>query len=507
MNKEKSPNPTPHIDEPHSKALPCLYTTANHKKRLNQTMNTLSIRSKLFIAIFLACALAVTSGAALFHFRTQKAFQEYRQTLDKNYLDSLAAELESFYAETGNWEALKSRRVWRRLQRASGQQARQLSEPNSLPRDRIRPGRHRRHTASRTILYDENKNYIQGWRRAALVPELLYPLQYDEQIIGYLGLYKRERSNNSTEDERFFGQLNKTLLMVALLTLLSSFLIAFLLSRKLVKPIHSLRRSSNELASGNYTTRIEVQSHDELGLLSHDFNRLAETLQEHEKSRRQWIMDIAHELRTPLSILRGEIEAIQDGISKANPQTIQSLHQEALHLQRLVEDLYTLSVSDSGSLTYHNTRLNIAGLLRETLVQFESQLAEKQITLSTDIIEAVDFNGDAQRLQQLFQNLLRNTLRYTDAPGQLQVQLSATTSEIIITFADSAPGVPAESLPRLFDRLYRVESSRNRATGGAGIGLSICYNITQAHGGNITADASALSGLQLTITLPRSATK
>lgn len=290
--------------------------------------------------------------------------------------------------------------------------------------------------------------------------------------------------------------------MVGLLTLLSSFLIAFLLSRKLVKPIHSLRRSSNELASGNYGTRIDVHSHDELGLLSHDFNRLAETLQEHEKSRQQWIMDIAHELRTPLSILRGEIEAIQDGISQADPQTIQSLHQETIHLQRLVEDLYTLSISDGGSLTYHKKPLDLAELLQDTLAQFTNQLQEAQLTLTREIKDSVSFEGDPQRLQQLFQNLIRNSLRYTDMPGKLHVTLNTTADQVIITFSDSAPGVPTESLPRLFERLYRVESSRNRATGGAGIGLSISYNITQAHGGLITAEPSPLGGLSVIITLP-----
>lgn len=471
-------------------------------------MNKLSIRSKLFIAIFLACALAVTSGATLFHFRTQQAFQEYRQTLDENYLNSFAAELENFYQDNNNWAPLKDRRVWRQLQRASGRQARQLSrQQEQPPRHRGRPGRRSaQHAASRTILHDSNKAYVQGWRRAAQQPELLYPLKQGDKIIGYLGLYKRQPANNSEEDKRFFSALNKTLLLVGLLTLLSSFLIAFLLSRKLVKPIHSLRRSSNELASGNYATRIKVHNHDELGLLSHDFNRLAETLQEHEKSRRQWIMDIAHELRTPLSILRGEIEAIQDGISEADPQTIQSLHQETLHLQRLVEDLYTLSVSDSGSLTYHKTNLNLADLLKDTLAQFDTPLKEAQINLTSNIAATAHIEGDPQRLQQLFQNLLRNTLRYTDAPGQLHVTLTSTPEQLSISFEDSAPGVPDEALPRLFERLYRVESSRNRATGGAGIGLSICHNVVQAHGGRITAESTPLGGLKITTTLPCSAT-
>lgn len=351
------------------------------------------------------------------------------------------------------------------------------------------------------MLYDAQYNPVQG-RPRDKPPGLQLELKLADKTIGFLGIYPRRESGNSEEDERFISEQNRTLLMAGLLTLISSFGIAWLLSRQLVKPIESLRQSSSELASGNYDTRIKVQSRDELGLLSEDFNRLAETLQKHEHSRRQWIMDIAHELRTPLSILRGEIEAIQDGISEPDPATIQSLHHETLHLQRLVEDLYTLSVSDSGSLTYHKTRLDIAAVLKDTLTQFDSRLREKMLTLSTDIRQPVYCQADPQRLQQLFKNLLRNSLRYTDAPGKLHVSLHISAGQAVIAFEDSAPGVPDESLPRLFERLYRVESSRNRATGGAGIGLSICYNIVQAHGGHITADHAPLGGLKITVTLP-----
>lgn len=468
-------------------------------------MNTLSIRNKLFIAIFLACALAVSSGAALFHFRTQHAFQEYTKTLDKHYLDSLAFQLENFYDEHNSWALIRDRTVWRRLQRLSGQQARQAAASGADNPERRPPNERRlpreRSTSFRTVLYDANNNHLQG-RLRETPPELRMELRQDNVTIGYLGLYPRRESGNTIEDERFLSQLNKTLIMVALLTLISSFGIAWLLSRQLIKPIQSLRRSSSELSSGNYATRIEVQSRDELGLLSADFNLLAETLQKHEHSRRQWIMDIAHELRTPLSILRGEIEAIQDGISTADPATVQSLHHETLHLQRLVEDLYTLSVSDSGSLTYHKTRLDIAELLTETLAQFEPQLQEKLLTLSTDIKQPAYCHVDPQRLQQLFKNLLSNSQRYTDTPGKLHISLKTEAEQIVLNFEDSAPGVPDESLPRLFERLYRVESSRNRATGGAGIGLSICYNIVQAHDGHINAEHAQLGGLKITVTLP-----
>ncbi|PID49631.1 MAG: hypothetical protein CR991_06320 [Proteobacteria bacterium] len=291
-----------------------------------------------------------------------------------------------------------------------------------------------------------------------------------------------------------------------MLNALISLLVTFLLSRQMVKPISLLRRGIRELTDGNYATRIHTVGCDELGQLSHDFNHLAARLQQHEQARQQWMMDITHELRTPLSILRGEIEAIQDDINTANPQTIQSLHQETLHLQRLVDDLYALSMSDNGALSYQKERVDIIQILRDSINQFTQRFHEQALELNTDTLlkQAVYLHGDAQRLQQLFHNLLKNSLRYTDSPGLVHIsaQLELDKHTITIIFEDSAPGVPNDSLPKLFERLYRVEHSRNRTTSGAGIGLSICHNIVTAHNGAIQATHSHLGGLKITLRLP-----
>jgi two-component system sensor histidine kinase BaeS len=227
-------------------------------------------------------------------------------------------------------------------------------------------------------------------------------------------------------------------------------------------------------------------------------------LQQNEASRKQWIADIAHELRTPLAILRGEIEALQDGINQPDASTLASLHQEVSHLQRLVSDLYDLSMSDSGALSYRKESLDLIALLQETLTLHSTPLQEKglHIGLAGLSQQPVRIQGDPQRLQQLFKNLLENSLRYTDKPGQLQVSTQLQASMVTLVFADSLPGVPEDALPHLFERLYRVESSRNRATGGAGLGLSICYNIVEAHGGKISAAHSALGGLEIRVNLP-----
>ncbi|HPY41578.1 MAG TPA: ATP-binding protein, partial [Thiolinea sp.] len=447
-----------------------------------------------------ACSVAVAAALSFVHFQFRYTYLEFVRQQENEHLQQLKSALLTYYAKQGNWESLKNdRRQWFQLQRP----LRELTETNDLPPapslNRLTQFDVRR----RTVLLDAHHQLIQGIQLKT-PPEVEFKLEFNQQLIGYLGLYQRTGFSESSEDAKFLEKQNRTLFIIALMTLGGSMLVAFLLARQLVRPIQRLRFSTSELAAGNYATRVAEVGKDELGQLSSDFNQLAERLQQTEQARKQWIQDIAHELRTPLSILRGEIEAIQDGIALADEATIHSLHQEALHLQRLIEDLYTLSMSDSGALTYHKVAIDLLPVLQESLNQFEHSFQEHGLQLGRKIPShwTAIVQGDEQRLQQLFHNLLKNSLRYTDAPGTLEVSARESAETIEICFQDTPPQVPDEALTHLFERLFRVESSRSRLTGGAGIGLSICHNIVEAHGGSIAASHSPLGGLQITVKLP-----
>jgi two-component system sensor histidine kinase BaeS len=271
-----------------------------------------------------------------------------------------------------------------------------------------------------------------------------------------------------------------------------------------VRPIRNLAAATREVASGHYDTRLPVRSSDELGRLARDFNAMAGTLESHEKARRGWIADISHELRTPVAVLRGEIEALLDGIRPITPERIRSLHGETLRLHRLVEDLYQLSLSDLGALTYRKEPLDPADLLRRVIETYRPAFQDKGLGISlhlpADLKQRIF--GDRERLEQLFTNLVENSLRFTDPGGQLRISGSGEGDRVVIEFQDSPPGVPEAELERLFDRLYRLESSRSRASGGAGLGLAICKNIVEAHSGTISAQASPWGGLLIRISLP-----
>ncbi|EKD40360.1 MAG: hypothetical protein ACD_75C00075G0001, partial [uncultured bacterium] len=266
-----------------------------------------------------------------------------------------------------------------------------------------------------------------------------------------------------------------------------------------------LAAATHRMAAGEFSTRVPVTTADELGRLAGDFNTLALTLESNEKARRQWVADISHELRTPLAVLRGEIEAIQDGVRNFDPESLRSLHQEVLRLGRLVDDLHQLSMSDLGALTYRREQQDLVIVLEQSLEFYRPEFVRKNIDLQADLPVSAPVNlfADQERLRQLFANLLDNSLKYTDEQGVVAVRLAIDADKVLIDFQDSAPRVAESDLPKLFDRLYRVENSRNRATGGSGLGLAICRNIVEAHDGAITASLSPLGGVWIQITFPR----
>jgi two-component system sensor histidine kinase BaeS len=358
--------------------------------------------------------------------------------------------------------------------------------------------------ARRLALFDADKQHIAGGR--AGVSNDGYTLQaigVNGQTVGWLGLHKKEKLANPLA-VGFLAQQTQMLYIISGLILLLAAVVAFVLSRHLLAPVDKLTAGTQALMSRRFDTRITVASKDELGQLAADFNNMAQTLEKYERMRQQWISDIAHELRTPLSILRGEIEALNDGVREVNRDTLNSLLAEARHLGKIVNDLHELSLADTETLAIKKARVKPAAILKEILGHFRQGFAENQITIDNSLENQppIIVTGDADRLRQLFSNLLENTLRYADTPCILKIGQECTADRLILFFEDSGPGVPEGELDRLFDRLYRVDRSRSRAQGGSGLGLSICKSIVTALGGEIRATNGVSGGLRIEIKLP-----
>ena len=212
--------------------------------------------------------------------------------------------------------------------------------------------------------------------------------------------------------------------------------------------------------------------------------------------------DVSHELRTPLTVLSGELEALEDGVRPLSRESLASLRGEVNALAKLVNDLNQLALADVGALAYRKETVDIAPLVQQAIESHRERVAERGLALEASLDQGALVFADADRLQQMFRNLLENAARYTDRGGRVRVALRRADGQVAIEFDDTAPGVPSEALPHLFERFYRVEGSRSRANGGTGLGLSICRSIAAAHGGDIAASASPLGGLRVSVTLP-----
>jgi signal transduction histidine kinase len=223
-----------------------------------------------------------------------------------------------------------------------------------------------------------------------------------------------------------------------------------------------------------------------------------------DQDQKQWLADTSHELRTPIAILRAQVEAFQDGIQEVNPKTLQVLHTEIMGLSKLVDDLYWLSRFDVGSLKHSFVPVDVVSTLQDVSDLFEERYAEKGLTIDKSGItsESCTVYADNNRMRQVFINLLENSLRYTDNGGKLKFTIEKSPTAVVLRLDDSPPGIPEELMPKVFDRFFRVESSRSRELGGSGLGLAICKTIIEAHSGSITASKSDLGGIRIEIILP-----
>lgn len=477
----------------------------------------IGIKHKLFAAI-LAASLAVSIGTYVFmKWSFDRGMLRYVNDRESAFLVTVNQRLVHIWAEDGGWERLaRDRELWREThtglsgvddERPSGKPDRRPPPGESPERDR---GGERRSPqddsqgfGQRLVLLDASKRKVVGGPPVDVNNLKLAPISFSGETIGYLGLVEASKITDAGE-LLFAEQQAQNFALAASLMALLSMAITFPLAVNILRPIRHLTEGARKLIAGQFSARIEVTTKDELGKLSEDFNTLAITLEKNESDRKKWVADISHELRTPLSVLRGDIEALQDGVRKPTPVSISALHAETMRLGRLINDLHELSRSDIGALDYRKSEVNPIAILLDALENFEPRLNAAGIKLENGCLEPGKHKvlADPDRLHQLFSNLIENTMRYTDAPGMLVVSAETKGDRLLIDFMDSPPGVPEDSLGKLFDRLYRVEASRNRATGGSGLGMAIAKNIVEAHRGSITARRSHLGGLWIRIEMP-----
>ncbi len=353
-----------------------------------------------------------------------------------------------------------------------------------------------------TALYDLQGERIVGNNISSASTDTIdFPVLVDDKVVAILKSAPVRQVGSSIETD-FSRQQWMTSLFIGVASLLLAALVAFGLTRLLVSPVHKMIQGVNRLSKGDYSQPLTSDYNDEFGLLGEDINYLSKTLEKNRSARSRWLADISHELRTPLAILTGEIEALKDGIRPFGPEQLVSLDQETKRLRYLVNDLYELSLSDIGGLRYEFAPLDLTQSIKQTIKTHQLAAEEKQITVTFGESESVFISADEKRISQLLGNLIRNSLAYTHTEGRVELSLKVNGYQAILEVHDTPPGVELEDCNLLFEPLYRKDESRASRSSGAGLGLSICRNIVEAHRGTINAKPSLLGGVMMTIELP-----
>ncbi len=465
----------------------------------------LNLTTKTFLTLVITTLLILALSALAVRWSFQRGLMDYVNELRSGRIELLMERLEDIYVADGSFERLRNnRRLMHRLMTPRGNPDRPARRRDGElpvgpgreigPRDGFDP----LSTAQGITLYDTRGDLIAGPPNTAgeRVPVIVDGQQVGELVVAPL------RALTSATDRGFSQRQGRWLALIFGASLCIAALVAWWFARQLTLPIKQLAGGARALTQGDYGTSIDLRLGDELGQLTADFNTLSQTLASNRDQRQRMMADISHELRTPLAALRGQISALRDGVREASPQNLDVLDSQVTRLVRLVDDIYELSLADSGALRFDLQPVDIAALLRQVARSFSARYEENRITLDTELQDDLpQVVGDAQRLEQLFANLLENSVRYTDAEGQVTLAARVEGGQVIVSLDDSAPGVAEDELPHLFERLYRVEKSRNRASGGAGLGLALVEQIALAHDAALRAEPSPLGGLRIVLTL------
>ena len=306
-----------------------------------------------------------------------------------------------------------------------------------------------------------------------------------------------------TREDAFLADMRQSLWISGGLVAAAALVLAVILARQITGPVRRLAAATTDIAGGKLDSRIENTGSDELGQLGQSFNSMAATLQRQEEERRSMLADIAHELRTPLSVLRGNLEAMLDGLLEPRHEQLSVLHEQSVALSRLIDDLRTLSLAAEGHLELHRQPTDVAELARRVVGEMEAGAKEREIALSVEAPEGLPRPAlDSDRIGQVLRNLIDNALRYTPASGRVRVTVRPQAEGVTVTVSDTGAGIAREDLPHVFDRFYRADGSRTRATGGSGLGLAIVKQLVEAHGGEVRAESDPGRGSVFSFALP-----
>lgn len=453
------------------------------------------LRRSLAVKLTLAFLIVSVSGALLVallvNWQTQRQFDQLVYDLYRDDLISLSQQLATYYQEKGNWEGIDAVVI-----RQQYDQHEPKGGDHWLP----------------VTLVDANQQVISGgwqYQSGEQLPDYLIddgvPIELEGETIGWVILESFEGNKGgdpNSPEARFLVSVNQATVFSATGAAVFALLLGILLARTISHPIHELKMATQLVAQGQLGHQVVVHSQDEIGELGHSFNQMSADLAHSNELRRQMTADIAHDLRTPLSVLQGYTEALDDGKFQGSPEIFGSMHKQVKHLTRLVEDLRTLSLADAGQLQLLRQDVNPRDLLEHTALAYMAQAEQQGVSLQLDLQDEIaTVHVDPDRIVQVLSNLVSNALRYTPAEGSIQLSAENENHHVTLKVQDTGTGIAPEDLPHVFDRFYQGDKSRS-SNEESGLGLAIARSIVEAHGGKIAVESTLMTGTTFVITLP-----
>ncbi|MEC1718267.1 sensor histidine kinase [Schinkia azotoformans] len=354
------------------------------------------------------------------------------------------------------------------------------------------------------VIIADSKQLYNG-KRALEVPGIHRDLLFNNKKVGELIIIREEDLIQQNLVKQFIHSTNYTILLGTMIGSLIAVAVGFIIAKGLTKPVAKLLKGIEKVSSGDTSFRVSVQKKDEFYHLVQAFNHMTEQLAQNERLRQNLMADVAHELRTPLAIIRGKLESIQEGVIEANEKEIMLLVDEVYRLSRLVNNLQQLSLAEAGKLPLNKAPLNVNQFLDKVISNFLALTDDKNITLKKRLlIKEIILPLDEDRMTQVIVNILDNALRHTPRNGEITVlsDYDKNTGEVVITISDTGLGIDPKILPTIFDRFSRTDTSRNRDQGGTGLGLSIAKGFVEAHEGTISVTSEIGKGTSFSIRLP-----
>ncbi|MFM8425254.1 MAG: sensor histidine kinase [Chloroflexota bacterium] len=444
----------------------------------------MKLSTKLILAFLM---ISVVSTGIIVVFTRVLASREFERFMDDRYEAELAEDLARYYNRNQSWDGVEK----------------------EFQRDWHEPGNYYEQRPLFFSIADEQGTIIvAGNDREEGEPcsqeefEDGFPIQSDGKTVGVLLLPMAPE--RSPLDYEFLRRLNGSIFLSAIATLALALFLGILLSRSISRPIQELTKATHHMADGKLGQQVPVRSRDELGELAQSFNKMSADLARSFNLRKQMTADIAHELRTPISLILGHAEGVKDGVLKPTRENFEIIREEAERLEHLVSDLRTLSLADAGELSVDFQPVDVNTLMSDVHTHYLTLFNQKRITLNLETAPVfLKANLDPNRFAQVLTNILDNALRYTPENGQVQLAVRSVNNNIQISIQDSGDGVTHEEASHLFDRFYRVDESRARDDGGSGLGLAIAKSIVEMHKGRIWAESEKGKGLRVVIELPR----